>query len=205
MAQHLSYDSQARYSNVSIFLHWGIAALIVLNIALGWIMSAPERGLAQGPFALHQSVGVTILLLSFVRLGWRLTHPWLPLPTVMLGWEKALSRTVHVLFYVAMIGIPLLGWLAMSARGHGPTFFGLFEIPALPIAESRAQSELFGAWHVSAVYATVALLVLHIAGALKHTYIQRNNVLGRMIPPLRYDDGAPADQLRKPTRRHEEV
>lgn len=210
MAQHFSSDSQARYSNVAIILHWSIAALIVANIVLGWVMTAPERGMAPAPFAWHQSIGVTILLLSLVRLGWRLTHPWLPMPLVMLDWEKLLARTVHVLFYVAIIGIPLLGYMAMSARGHGPTFFGLFNLPALPLGENREQAELYGTWHVIAVYATVALLVLHVLGALKHTYIQRGNVLGRMIPPLldKYPEyPAPIGPTREPlpVRRQEDA
>jgi cytochrome b561 len=177
---HNLYPS-SRYSNVSIFLHWTIAALIVLNIALGWVMMAGE-GAARTPFALHQSVGVAILLLSFMRLGWRLTHPWLPLPTVMLGWEKALARTTHILFYVAIIGIPLLDYLAMSA-----------------------PADTLSAWHVIAAFATVGLLLLHIGAALKHSYIQRNRAQSRTVPlkALDVDQGAQPNPLRSQTRHHE--
>lgn len=197
-------EPRNRYSNVSVFLHWSIALLIVANVALGWIMSIPEGRLSPGPFALHQSVGVTILLLSLVRLGWRLANPWVPLPGNMALWEKALARFSHAAFYVAIIGIPLLGWLAVSSFGNGPNFWGL-EIPRLPIAESRDQGESYGYWHGVAVYSTLVLLALHVAGALKHTYIQKNQVLGHMIPAmLKPDADNPASVRRARAPRRKE-
>lgn len=169
------------YSSVAVFLHWSIALLIISNIGLGLMMGAHIRGV----FPYHMSIGLTVLLLSLVRLGWRLTHPWLPLPPGMPTWERVLSRFTHVAFYVAIIVIPLLGWLTVSAgtRG-GPAFFGI-PIPRLPVAQSRELHEQLGDTHVWLVWATVALVVLHIAGALKHTYVQKHHDLARMIPGLK--------------------
>jgi cytochrome b561 len=172
-----------RYSNVSVFLHWIIALLIVVNICLGLMMGAHIRGV----FPYHESVGLTVLLLSVIRLLWRLANPWPPLPAQMAGWEKALSRIVHVLFYVAIIAIPLMGWLAVSASpgDHGiPKFWGVV-IPRLPITQDHELHEQLGDIHAWMVWATVGLLVLHIAGAWKHTYMQKDHELARMIPGLK--------------------
>lgn len=176
-------ESPLRYSNVSVALHWTIALLIVVNVLLGWIMSIPEDGLAPVPFAMHQSVGILVLLLSIARLGWRLAHPWPPLPPSMKAWEKALARFTHYGFYVLIIGAPLLGWLAVSSFGRSPTFFGL-DFPRLPVDENREQGGAFGELHGWLVYATLVLLALHVAGAIKHTYFDKNGVLARMIPAM---------------------
>jgi cytochrome b561 len=120
----------ARYSNGAIALHWSIAALI------------PLSGLAGSG-----AIGVAIVALSVVRLGWRLTHPWLPLPTVMFGWEKALARATHIAFYVAIVGIPLLLYPTLSAHHAAPGWL--------------------------AIAGTVSLFLLHAGAALKHSYIRR--------------------------------
>jgi hypothetical protein len=107
-ATHESRREGGRYSLVSITLHWTIAALIVTQIPLGWRMSDLPFGSAKFElFQLHKSIGITILALSLVRLGWRLTHPAPPLPDHMGRWEKILARATHVGFYVVMIATPL--------------------------------------------------------------------------------------------------
>jgi len=172
------------YSTVSVFLHWTIALLIVLNVVLGIMMGLHVRSV----FPLHMTVGLSVLLLSIVRLGWRLGHPWLPLPENMAGWEKALARFVHVAFYVAMIGVPILGWMAVSASTRGgPALFGI-NIPRLPVAQDHDTHETLGSVHTWLAFATVGLLVLHVAGAIKHTYMQKDHELARMIPDLKTPD-----------------
>jgi len=169
------------YSSVAVFLHWSIALLIVANIGLGLMMGAHIRA----AFPYHQSIGLTVLLLSVVRLGWRLFHPWMPLPAQMKPWERFLARFVHVAFYVLIIAIPLLGWATVSAGTRGaPAFWGV-EIPRLPVAQNKALHDQLGDTHVWLVWATVGLLVLHIAGAVKHTYMQKEHELTRMIPILK--------------------
>lgn len=105
MASTANLRPSRRYSSAALFLHWSIAVLVVASIALN---------VAHAPFVLHQFAGIAILLLSFARLALRLTHPLLPLPTVMVGWEKAMARITHVAFYAVMIGIPLFDYFATS-------------------------------------------------------------------------------------------
>ncbi len=177
--------ARSHYSPVAVFLHWAIALLIVTNIGLGLMMGAHIRS----AFAYHQSVGLTVLLLSMVRLGWRLGHPWMPLPAQMKPWERLLARFVHVAFYVLIIAIPLLGWATVSAGARGaPAFWGA-PIPRLPVAPERDLHETLGEAHVWLVWLTVALLAAHIAGAVKHTYMQKEHELTRMIPALKTPDG----------------
>jgi cytochrome b561 len=176
---------------VSIVLHWTIAALIVTQVPLGWRMSDLPFGEAKFQlFQLHKSIGLTILLLSLVRLGWRLTHPAPPLPDGMARWEKVFARATHVGFYVVMIATPLGGWVLVSASEFSvPTLlWGAIPVPHLPgfdtmdAGAKRAIYERVAAGHGALAWFAVGLLALHVAGALKHHFINRDSVLWRMLP-----------------------
>jgi cytochrome b561 len=180
-----------RYSAVSIALHWTIAALIVSQIPLGWRMSDLPYGEAKFElFQLHKSIGLTILILSLVRLAWRLTHPAPPLPDHMARWEKVFARATHVGFYLVMIATPLGGWVLVSATElNVPTLlWGVIPWPDLPgfdamTAESRrAIYQRVEAAHGALAWFAVGLLALHVAGALKHHLLDRDTVLWRMLP-----------------------
>ena len=100
-------EKMSRYSTVSIILHWTIFVLIFANATFGgWMEEASSADKLQY-YELHRSVGITVLLLSLVRLGWRFAHPWPAFPEAMPTWERILARTTHVTFYVLMIGAPL--------------------------------------------------------------------------------------------------
>lgn len=189
-----------RYGAVSVFLHWSIALLIVTNILVAWVMESTDAfgGL---PFVMHLSIGLTVLLLSFVRLGWRLANPWPPLPATMPGWEKLLARFTHVAFYVLILAIPLLGWATASASprsGDSLPYLGFIPWPTLPVPASEALNAQLGEVHGFGVLLTVLLLALHIAGAVRGTYYERFGILGRMIPGLRRPE---ASRSAKPIRR----
>jgi cytochrome b561 len=126
----------ARYTVIAILLHWLIAVLILGLLVMGFVMSALPFG---SPFKFplfqwHKSFGILVLLLSLLRLGWRLRHPPPPLPAGSKLWEKILARGTHWAFYGLMLGMPLVGWLAVSASSLGiPTIlFGLVPWPHLP-------------------------------------------------------------------------
>src|SRR5438445_9803469 len=104
IAREPAAAGSGRYSTLAIVLHWLIAAAIVLQIVLSTRMDGPRTPQSFAVTQLHKSIGVTILLLSLARLGWRLAHPPAPLPSTMARWERELSRVVHVGFYVIMIG-----------------------------------------------------------------------------------------------------
>lgn len=182
-----------RYNSVSVTLHWLIAALIATNFLLAWSMegyleSKDPAAQATGVLLIntHKSVGLTVLALSLGRLLWRLTHGFLPLPPRMPVWQRLLARGTHLGFYVLMIGLPLIGWAMVSAdpRRFPIPWFGLFEVPRLPVPLSRALSEQLGGAHGAAATMLLVLLALHVVGALKHQLLDRLPELQRMIPGL---------------------
>jgi cytochrome b561 len=184
--------SQHRYSAVAILLHWGIAALILLNLFLGWRMGF-LKGLSQfDMFQLHKSVGITVLVLSVARLLWRLTHPAPPLPAGMRPWEKAAAHGTHWLFYGMMIGMPLTGWAMVSVSPWNIPTLLWHHIPwphigflhSLPADSKKTVEAVSGDIHEYIAFGGAALIVLHVAAALKHQFLTRDGVLGRMVPGL---------------------
>jgi len=175
-------EPRNRYSTVSLVLHWLIAALVVTQIVLVTAHEATEGSASRELLNLHKSVGLSILVLTLVRLGWRIANPAIPLPMEMPRWQKLLARTNHVLFYVLLIAMPLVGWAASSAAGRDIVWFGLFNWPLLPIGGGREMAGNLMDIHELAAKFLIALVVLHIIGALKHQFVDRDNVLHRMIP-----------------------
>src|SRR5689334_4727830 len=103
-----------RYSTVAVVLHWLIALMILTNIALAWSAEDLSRAAATRVMTVHMSTGIMVLLLSLLRLGWRLMHPIPPYPAGLPRWERLSARAVHWGFYVIMIGMPLTGWIMTS-------------------------------------------------------------------------------------------
>ena len=175
-------EPRNRYSTVSLVLHWLIAALVVTQILLIWAHEATDGPISREFVNLHKSVGLSILVLTLVRLGWRIANPAIPLPLETPRWQKLAARATHVLFYALLIAMPLVGWAASSAAGRDILWFGLFEWPALPIGGGRPVARDLMDVHELAANVLIFLVILHILGALKHHFIDRDNVLHRMIP-----------------------
>jgi cytochrome b561 len=185
-------QSAATYKGAAIALHWIIALAIIGQIGLAWYMgSLPEDSPAQDAIMpWHISIGLTILLLSVIRLAVRLTNPPPPLPAEMPAWERFLANATHILFYVLIIGIPLVGWMMPSLIKPQPILFWGLPWPHLPwfVDQPREVGEpLFN--QIETIHGTVlvwtliGLWVLHVAGALKHQF-DGHPVLYRMIPFL---------------------
>lgn len=177
-----------RYSGVAIGLHWLMAAMIIGNLGGGLLLeglldSADAGELAAGRLLvrLHKSLGLTILLLTLVRIGWRLGHAPPSLPLHMTPLERGLSRASHARFYVLMLALPLSGWVFVStAEVLRPlAWFGLFEVPKLPLPRGLYGAARGG--HEAMGWALMALLVLHVLAALKHRWFDRDDVLARML------------------------
>lgn len=175
-------EPRNRYSTVSLILHWLIAALVVTQIGLIWAHEATDGPISREFVNLHKSVGLSILVLTLARLGWRIANPAIPLPLEMPRWQKLLARTNHVLFYVLLLAMPLVGWAASSAAGRDIVWFGLFNWPLLPIGGGREMAGNLMDVHEAAAKLLIFLVVLHVIGALKHQFVDRDNVLHRMIP-----------------------
>ena len=179
-----------RYTRIAITLHWAIAALILVNIAVGLVMEGlpqPQKSIAV-PF--HISCGMTVLALTIVRVLWRLTHKPPPFAPDWAPWERHAAHTAHGLLYVLMIAMPLIGWAIISAHPPRPqgaaSIWGFIRLPALSPISHLAEPQQKAA-HGTAVTAhsfggwiLMGVLVLHIAGALKHQWIDRHPELARM-------------------------
>ncbi|WP_312599506.1 cytochrome b, partial [Brevundimonas sp.] len=198
-------QARTRYSSVAIALHWAIALLILSMIPMGlWMTSAIDnpdsQALAYRVFQIHKSIGFLILALTVVRIVWRLTHRPPALPRTMKRWEAFAAGATHVAFYALLLALPLTGWLYVSAGWAvsqdralevATSWFGLFPIPHLPgVAELSIQMrralafQAMGA-HSLMAWGAVVLIVLHVGAALKHQFVDRDGVLGHMVPGLK--------------------
>lgn len=179
-----------RYGAVARALHWLIALLIVTQIALGWTMGAVAKPTGRMLESWHISFGVLVLLLTLARIAWRLTHRPPPMPAGLSGWETGLAHAAHAGFYLLLLAIPLTGWFMESTGTRPIHVFGLtwphFPGAAAVLAgrDPRAVKEALEQAHgTPLVWTLIALIVLHVAGALKHQF-DGHPVLWRMAPGL---------------------
>ena len=184
---------RTRYTATAIAFHWTIAALVLGLIGSGWWMTGaihdPARqATAFEIYQLHKAFGLCVLLLTLGRLAWRLTHRPPPLPAHMNTLERVGAHAAHVLLYGLTLAVPLLGWAMVSTSPLGfPTVpFGLFEWPHLPILrpgdDAAAVEAGFKLGHEVLAYSAAALVLLHVAAALKHHFVDRDGLLLRMLP-----------------------
>lgn len=190
MGSTVLFHRADRYTRVAAVLHWSIAALILANVALGLSADEVPDAWARPVIDLHKSIGLTVLALVVVRIVWRLTHTPPPLPAGYQRWEQAAAHFAHVLLYALILALPVSGWLHDSAfkyaAQHPLRLFWIvpwFRIPAIasmPPAQKEAFHSTWFAVHVSLSYALYAVLALHVAGALKHQFVDREPELQRM-------------------------
>lgn len=180
-------SSNYRYTPVAISLHWLIAALIACAFALGWYMADLKFSpLKLQLFSYHKWLGVTVFLLVIIRLIWRAKNTPPALPSSIAVWQQRAAHGLHHLLYVLMFAIPLSGWLMSSAKGVPTVYLGLIALPDL-LDKDKALGHTLENIHVTLNYLMLALLVLHVAAALKHHFIERDNTLARMLPFLQGD------------------
>ena len=178
-------DRADRYNIGSIWFHWIIAALVIFNLIVGIFHDAipPLRALMPA----HKAVGITVLVLTALRIVWRLVHPAPPFSGDVVAWERGAAKAVRVCFYALLLIMPLSGWAMVSAgmNPHPLSFFGLFNVPLLPVAQSVGGTA--DRVHFYLGYLFAALAVVHIGAALRHHFVLRDRVLGRMIPGIDAD------------------
>ena len=172
----------AHYTATAKALHWCIAVLIFGMLGLGFYMT----GLDLSPtklqlYSWHKWAGVTVFMLVVVRLAWRVTHRPPALPAHMPALERFAAHAGHHLLYVLMIAIPLSGWLMSSAKGFQTVWFGVLPLPDL-LAKDKALGNLLETVHFVLNYTLIAVLLGHVGAALKHHFIDRDDVLIRMLP-----------------------
>jgi cytochrome b561 len=176
----------SRYSLVAIGLHWVLGLALVGLFVMGSFMAdLPISPLRLKLYNWHKWAGMTVLLLSALRLVWRITHrpPALPdeIQQHMPAWQQrahhATQHTMYALFFV----VPVVGWAYSSAAGFPIVVFGLIPLPDFVPAD-KALAELIKPWHEITAYALAALVLLHVAAALKHQWWDKHALLQRMLP-----------------------
>jgi cytochrome b561 len=170
--------------------HWLIAVLIIAQGVIGLAMV--QMGLSPAKlrvFALHKSIGITILALVLLRIAWRITEKRPADPPAMPPWQRRTARAMHLALYALILAIPLSGWWFNSTANAPLVWFGWLDLPSLtggldPVWKPRALL-----LHQALFWILVALLVLHVGAALWHHFKQRDEVLRRMIAGPRRDSG----------------
>lgn len=177
----------ARYTPAAIALHWIVALAILANLALGlYTVGLPLSPRKLQLFSYHKWIGVTVLMLAAARLLWRLGHAAPALPAAMPAWERRAAHASHILLYVLFFAAPLTGWLFSSAAGFQTVYLGLVPIPDL-LHKDKALADALRLAHKSINYTMATLIVIHAAAALKHHFIDRDDVLLRMLPVGKLD------------------
>ena len=181
-----------RYTRVAILIHWLTALFIITNLVLGHVMEGASPALKPILIPLHIWIGLSVLLLTAVRVVWRLIHKRPPYPPRYTPSELRLAGMVHTIFYTLMIAMPVIGYLLISANPPNPqrhlTFWGIIPLPypaALQHMDRPAQIVLhdqFVAAHAIGGWIVVGALALHLAGVVKHQFLDRTNILDRMNP-----------------------
>ena len=172
-----------KYGKIAILFHWAIATLIVANILLATLAEDLPRATRAVYMSPHKAIGISILTLTIGRILWRLGHRPPPLPGQLVGFQATAGRTVHILFYILMIVMPLTGWLMIGANGKAAPvdFFGLFTVDTA-VGKNAGLAEVAHEGHEFLATPLIILIVLHVLGALKHQFIDHMPFLQRMWP-----------------------
>ena len=176
-------EAQPRYDRVAAWLHWGIGVLLLAEIAFGLLLDeiAPRGTPARtGVINLHKSFGIVLGLMIVVRIAWRLGHAAPPWPATMSTRRRRAANTGHVALYVCMAVAPLAGYLGSNFSKHGVKFFGMTWKPWGP--DLPAVYNVINLIHIVTAFVFTALIALHVAASLKHAWVDRDGVFGRIWP-----------------------
>lgn len=176
-----SVATTERYSGIAIALHWLLALAIVGAFIVGVYMSdlpvSPQR---LKLYNWHKWAGICILALSALRLLWRLTHRP-PADVAMPEWQRRSAHAVHILLYLLFFAVPLAGWAYSSAAGFPVVVFGVLPLPDF-VAPSKELAEAIKPLHKILAFTMAALVLAHVAAALKHHFVDGDGLLSRMRP-----------------------
>jgi len=178
-----THNTDQSYGSVAKFLHWLMSIAIITLLMVGAFMVGMQDGDVKFRiFELHKSTGLVILSLMIFRTYWTLTNtkPILPLNTK--PWEKFAERSVHFTFYVLLFAMPLSGWILSVSADYTPTFYTLFKIPFFGMSPDEPRHLFAADVHFYLAWILTGLLSLHVAAGLKHHFIDKDNILTRMMP-----------------------
>ena len=168
------------YGSISRCLHWLMAFLILGMLACGLSLSYLPGDVKPEVIEWHKSFGISLLALAAVRLFWRFFNPPPSLPEALRPWVKIASAISHASLYGLMVAIPMAGWLMSSAFSRPVQLFGLTTLPSL-IEKNREWGVFFKNWHSQLAYLLVAFIILHVAAALYHHLVCKDDILRRML------------------------
>lgn len=172
-------NSETHFGFVAIIFHWLMALLIIGLLAVGLYMTGLPIGIQKLKlYSWHKAFAILVLTLAILRIIWRLSNktPMLAIPKL----ELIAARLAHLALYALMLAMPLSGWIMSSAAGLAPSFFGLFTLPSL-VAPNDELRQLFALIHQWLAYGLIAIIAVHTLAALKHHFIDKDDILRRMI------------------------
>ncbi|AMO23462.1 cytochrome b [Ramlibacter solisilvae] len=177
-------NTELSYGSVAVLLHWAMAALLLLLLAMGvYMVGLPEVGFDREKITLilvHKALGLLALVAVLLRMAWRSGNPMPELAAGLPDWQQLSARVVHLLFYALMLALPVTGWLMSSAGGYPVSFFGVFELPDF-VAVNQRNFQIWIVVHRWLGYALALLIVAHAGAALHHAWVRRDDTLRRML------------------------
>lgn len=173
------------YTAPAIFFHWLIFFMISGSLIMGFYMGDLPKGPEKLQFiSWHKWAGVTIFMLVLMRLTWRLLNPPPALPSSMPAWQVRAANATHLVLYLLMLAMPLSGWLMSSAKGYPTVWFGVLPLPDL-LDKNHDLGEALEEVHEILAFVILGLVGLHVAAAFKHHFVDRDDVLTRILPGLK--------------------
>lgn len=171
-----------RYTRTAMSLHWLIALMLFGMFGFGlYMVELPLSPQKLKFYSYHKWAGVTVFLLVLARLAWRITHRPPALPADMPAWQVTAAKAGHHLLYLLMVIVPLSGWLMSSAKGFQTVWFGVLPIPDL-LDKNKELGDLLQTVHMSLNLLFAAVIAGHVGAALKHHFIDKDDILSRMLP-----------------------
>ena len=174
-------NTNTRYGLVPQLLHWLVVLLLIAQFLLAEAAEdAPEGAEQLATLAWHKSVGITILLLAFARIAWRVFDRPPPLPP-QPRWLEGAAALTHWGLYALLFALPLTGWMMSSSAGYPVAWFGFFQLPDL-VMPSESLEEILHEVHETLATGLLVLAGVHVLAALKHQFVDRDGLMSRMLP-----------------------
>ncbi|WP_338468536.1 cytochrome b [Novosphingobium sp. ZN18A2] len=171
-------NAVARYNAVARALHWIIAILIIVNLALGLAHESLPK--AWNVMTWHKSFGLSVLILTVIRILWRFTYKMPPWPATMPQSQVVIAKLTHLALYFLMLAMPITGWIFSSAGKYPIALFGI-PWPKLAVTKDMAITGISHEGHEILGFIAIALIVLHIAAAIYHHRVVKDDILKRMM------------------------